>query len=62
MRNFDVTVMVNNNGTWEEQDLIPAYIQADDEAQAVSVAKDILMDDGYTADEIEDMDFIVNEK
>lgn len=62
MRNFDVTVMVNNNGTWEEQDFILAYIQADDEDQAVSIAKDILMDEGYSSEEINEIEFIVKEK
>lgn len=55
MKKFDVTAFGLVNDTWTE-----VYdcetIEANDEAEALSVAKDMLDYTGYTADEIAELD------
>ena len=61
MKEYNVTAFAYNDG-WEE-----VYdcdiIEANDEAEALSVAKDILVyEAGYTAEEIEEFDLRVRER
>lgn len=62
MKKFDVTVFAMENNTWTElTDEIGDIIEANDEAEALSVAEDILIEKGYTADEIEELDLRARE-
>lgn len=61
MRKFDVTVFAMVNDVWTE-----VYdcetIEASNEEEALSVAKDMLSyDDAYSADEIAELDFRIKE-
>ena len=60
MRKFDVTVFAMVNDVWTEV-YDCEVIEANDEKEALSVAKDMLDYAGYSADEIAELDLRIKE-
>ena len=63
MKKYNAEVFKMENETWTElTDEVDVLIDAESEAEALSVAEDILLGKGYTTDELKELDIRITEK